>query len=243
VRVYGGAIDPGLAAPLRWDSLVIDAFPSRRAAIESLRALDPVVVSLGLEDAFVIALRPWGDGTRLAAGALAWVFRTLLPLESGEPSPLTETRQEVRGSTGVSPDPLRLRAFTQSDPDAGFAMLNLNQFRERAGYPVDAEEDPEQTGEDAYRRYSLVAMPQILRRGGRLLFAAEPIGTVIGAAGDPLDRPWQQLVLVYYPTRRALDAVVADPEFRTAARHRVAALERAAVLATTPWAEFDPKTP
>jgi uncharacterized protein (DUF1330 family) len=239
VRVYAGDIDPGSAAPERWDSLVIDVFPTRRDAVESLRALEPVVVSLGLEDSFVLALRPWSRNAELAAGAVAWVFRTFFAREIGEPLLPLPTAQQI-GPSRISPDPERLRTFVQADPAAGFAMLNLNQLRERASYPPDAAEDPESTGADAYRRYSLAVTPEIMRRGGTLLFAGEPIGSVVGAAGDTLDEPWQQLVLVHYPSRRAFASMLADTGFRAATRHRVAALERAIVLPTVPWAEFDP---
>lgn len=240
-RLYGGRIDPGLAgAALPYDVLVLDLFPSRRACVESLRALDPVVVSLGLEDAFVLALRPWGRGAQLAARALAAVFGTLLAREVGEAPALTQTPEAVAGSREISPDPEALRAFERSDPGAAFAMLNLNQFRAQARYAPDVEADPELSGESAYGRYARVAVPQVLRRGGRVLFAGEPIGTLIGAEGVPLDRPWDQLVLVHYPSRRALGDLLADPDYRAAARHRSAGLAHATLLAIAPWPEFAP---
>ncbi len=240
-RVYGGLIDPGLAGgELPYDVFVLDVYPSRRSCAESLRAIDPALVSRGLDDSFVVALRPWGRGTQLAASALASIFGTLLAREVGEAPLLPETLGAVMGPREISPDPEALRVFTEADPSAPFAMLNLNQFRAQAIYAAGSEEDPEVSGETASRRYTRVAVPQVMRRGGRVLFAGEPIGTVIGAEGHPLDGPWDQLVLVDYPSRRALSDLLADPDYRAGAIHRVAGLAYATLLAISPWPDFEP---
>ena len=58
---------------------------------------------------------------------------------------------------------------------------------------------------------------------------------MIGPAGDPLDQRWNQLALVFYPSRRHMRDMLADADYRAAVPHRVAGLERAALLVTEPW--------
>ena len=239
-RIYAGSIDPALAGPaLPYDVLVIDRYATRRAGAQLLHELAPTRARLEREQAFVLVLRPWGSGMRLVSNALASIFGTLLAREIRAVPPLVETPEEVHGSREISPDPQALRRFEESDPDASVAMLNLNQFRAQARYALDGDREPAVSGEVAYWRYARVAVPQVMRRGGRLIFAGQPIGRPIGAAG-PLDRRWDQLALVYYPSLRALEDMVADPEYRAGAVHRVAALAHATLLATTPWQDFDP---
>jgi hypothetical protein len=207
---------------------------------QQLRELAPTRARLEREHAFVLVLRPWGRGMRLASNALASIFGTLLAREIRDVPPLALTPEEVTGPREISPDPEALRRFEASDPRASVAMLNLNQFRAQARYAPGSDRDPAVSGEVAYWRYARVAVPQGMRRGGRLLFAGVPIGKPIGSPG-PLDRRWDQLALVYYPSLRALEDLVADPEYRAGAVHRVAALAHATLLATTPWPDFAPR--
>jgi uncharacterized protein (DUF1330 family) len=237
-RVYGGKIAQTLAggAPA-YDTIAIDLFPSRRACVESLRAVDPMVTALGLDAEFVLAVRPWSQTFEAVAGAAASVLGSF-PREVGEPPPFPES--EAAGGSAIAPDAAAIARFNQANPDAPFAMLNLNQFRAQAAPPPGDEADVGATGEEAYGRYSRTALWHVLRRGGQLLFAGEPIGVVVGAAGHPLDQRWDQLALVFYPSRRHMRDMLADADYRAAVPHRVAGLERAALLVTEPWAAFDP---
>lgn len=240
-RVYGGRVAPALAGgALDYDTLVIDVFPSRRACVESLRAVDPLVASLGLDDAFVLALRPWGSAFRLGAGALAALLGAF-PREIGEPPPFpsVEADPALAGGGEIAPDAAAVAAFMQADQGAPFAMLNLNQFRAQAA-PAAGAAGAGESGESAYARYGRSALWHVLRRGGRVLFAGEPIGIAVGAAGSPLDRSWDQLVLVYYPSRRHMRDMLADADYRAALPDRVAGLERAALLPSEPWPAFAP---
>jgi uncharacterized protein (DUF1330 family) len=244
-RVYGGRIDAGAAGgTLYFDALVIDVFPSRRVCVESLRAIDMSVVSAGLEDSFVLVARPWGRATQLAANALASIFGTLFAREVRDAPSLTQAPESVTGSREIWPDPEALRFFEEEeDSSAPVAMLNLNQFRAQASYAPGSVGDPDVSGETAIRRYARVVVPQVMRRGGRVLFAGEPFGIAVGAEGNPLAGPWDQLVLVRYPSRRAINDLVADPDYRGGALHRIAALAHALNLATTPWPDFELQQP
>ncbi|HXK25456.1 MAG TPA: hypothetical protein VMS55_22495 [Myxococcota bacterium] len=237
-RAYGGRIAQEMAGgDLPYDAIVIDLFPTRRGCVQSLRAVDPMVESLGIRDAFVLAVRPWSTSFRVAAGAAASVLGSF-PRAIGNPPPFPQS--ENAGGPEIAPDAEAIAAFNQASQDNSFAMLNLNLFRAKAAPPPGDDADAGATGEEAYTRYGRTALWHVLRRGGRLLFEGQPIGVVVGAAGNPLDRAWSQLALVYYPSRKHMRDMLADPDYRAAVPHRVAGLERAALLVTEPWPPFDP---
>jgi uncharacterized protein (DUF1330 family) len=237
-RVYGGRIAQALAggAP-GYDTLAIDVFPSRRACVESLRAVDPMIASLGLGAEWVLAVRPWSPSFEALAGLAADVVGSF-PREVGDPPPFPQS--EIAGGSAIAPDAAAVAAFNEADPNAPFAMLNLNQFRAQAAPPPGDEADAGLSGEEAYARYARTALWQVARRGGRLLFAGEPVGVVVGAEGHPLDQRWSQVALVFYPSRRHMRDMLADPDYLAAVPHRVAGLERAALLVTEPWPPYNP---
>ena len=237
-RVYGGRVAQALAGgAAAYDTILIDLFPTRRACVESLRAVDPMVIALGLDAEWVLAVRPWSQTFETVAGAAASVLGSF-PREVGDPPPFPEL--EAAGGSAIAPDAAAIASFNAADPNAPFAMLNLNQFRAQAAPPPGDEADVGSTGEEAYWRYSRTALWQVMRRGGRLLFAGEPIGVVVGATGHPLDQRWNQVALVFYPSRGHMRDMLADADYRAAIPHRVAGLERAALLVTEPWAPYDP---
>ncbi|HEX5066796.1 MAG TPA: DUF1330 domain-containing protein [Myxococcota bacterium] len=238
-RLYGGKVAQELAGgapPV--DTIAIDWFPSRRACVESMRAVDPLITSLGLESEWVIAVRPWSATFETVAGAAASVLGSYPREVAADPPPFPEL--EEAGSTAIAPDAAAIAAFNQSDPDVGFAMLNLNQFRAQAAPPPGDDADAGSTGEEAYERYARTALWHVMRRGGSILFAGQPIGLVAGAAGSALDQRWNQVALVFYPSRRHMRDMLADPDYRAAVPHRVAGLERAALLVTEPWPPYNP---
>jgi len=237
-RVYGGRVVQEMAGgDLPYDAIVIDLFPTRRTCVQALRAVDPMVESLGIRDAFVLAVRPWSPSFRVAAGAVAGVLGSF-PRAVGDPPPFPQS--EDGGGPAIAPDAQAIAVFNQSSQDTSFAMLNLNLFRARAAPPQGDDPDAGLSGEEAYTRYGRTALWHVLRRGGRLLFEGRPIAVVVGASDNPLDLAWSQLALVYYPSRKHMRDMLADPDYRAVIPHRVAGLERAALLVTEPWPPFDP---
>jgi uncharacterized protein (DUF1330 family) len=51
----------------------------------------------------------------------------------------------------------------------------------------------------------------------------------IGMAGQP-ETDWDEVLIVRYPSRRHFLAMMADPTYRAALRHRYAGLERTVLL-------------
>src|SRR5262245_29627565 len=100
-------------------------------------------------------------------------------------------------------------------------MLNLNRYRTRAEYEGDGA--GEVSGREAYQRYAIVALRVLERVGGRVLWQAPALRTVIGDDSDLYD----EVIAVWYPTLAAFVELGTDPELLAASAHRAAGLERA----------------
>jgi len=133
-------------------------------------------------------------------------------------------------SVDRSIDPTADQVRTLRDaPDSGpITMFNLLKFRAQARYE-DGNEAP-CTGRDAYARYKhaftetvgAVSQAQVLYQG--------PVQQVfIGRAGQP-ETDWDEVLIVRYPSRGHFLAMMADPTYREALRHRYAGLERTVLL-------------
>ncbi len=99
-----------------------------------------------------------------------------------------------------------LAALGELPDDAPVVMLNLLEYANDDG----AE----------YRRYGRIALPQIERRGGKVLYSGVPL------SDDATAGHWDQVVIVYYPTRAAFLDMMADPDYQAGSRHRTAGLKR-----------------
>lgn len=111
----------------------------------------------------------------------------------------------------VEPDERQQAALAEraGGPDDGpIVMLNLNRYRDR----------------DAYLRYGMVALGKVAEAGGRVLWGAQAPMTVVGA--DAYD----EVIAVWYPSRGAFLAMVADPEYAAALPDRTAGLEHAQLI-------------
>jgi uncharacterized protein (DUF1330 family) len=119
-------------------------------------------------------------------------------------------------------------ALAGGDTDGPVVMLNLNRYRERARYDgeVPGGESGDVSGHEAYMRYGVVASQVLARVGGRILWHTESKRTVIG---DDTDR-FDEVIAVWYPSLAAFTALATDSELLAARPHRVAALERAALV-------------
>lgn len=124
-----------------------------------------------------------------------------------------DAKQLVANLTGVA----------RNDP---FIAMNLLKYRKEALYPEGSGE-PSCTGKEAYGRYGAVAVRTFVSLGGRILVSGAVEGLFIGEIeeGD-----WDDMVAVWYPSRRAFEAMVADPEYNKAHIHRRAGLDRSIVL-------------
>jgi uncharacterized protein involved in exopolysaccharide biosynthesis/uncharacterized protein (DUF1330 family) len=218
-RVYRGRVDRVLlGGELAADELRIDEFPSRELAAESLRSANPHAEA-GLSGLFVLAARP-----RRLPGLVLRVAGLVARLRGGRGGSTGGALPADSGERAVDPEPGALAAFLAAEPERPLVMLNLNLHRDRA----------------AYARYGRNTLGHLLRRGARPLWAAEALGTVVGAEAHPLEEAWSEILLVYYPTRRAMLDMLTDPGYQAGLPDRLAGLARAALVATCPARDFDP---
>ena len=212
-RSYRGRVDAVLTEePLAYDELVVDEFPSRELAAESLRLPSPHLAS-GLRSAFVLAARLRRlPGLALRAAGL-WL-RVRHGGRARQPGALPPDS----GIRAIDPPPAELAAFLAKEPERPLSVLNLNQHRDPA----------------AYARYGRNTLPQLLRRGAGPVLAADALPAVVGADADPLQQPWSEALLVRYPSRAAMLDMLRDPEYQRGLGHRERGLARACLIATCP---------
>lgn len=109
--------------------------------------------------------------------------------------------------------------------DTPIVMLNLLKFNEIAKYR-DGEQ--ECSGRKAYQRYAEVALQKVREVGGRVVFMGTAKASIIG----PDEERWHEVLLVRYPSAAAFESMLSMKDYRTATRHRTAALEDARLIAT-----------
>jgi uncharacterized protein (DUF1330 family) len=107
-------------------------------------------------------------------------------------------------------------------------MINLLRYRSRAVYPPGTETEP-RTGRQAWEQYSKHMLPIFTRIRARPVFRAEAGVSLLG----PKEPRWDEVLLVQYPSRAAIEGMIASPEYQSALIHRLAALEDARLIACT----------
>lgn len=236
-RVYGGRLDvvPGELARA-FDELVIDLLPSRDAALAQLEEPSPEGERV-LAGRHVLGVGPVGPLLGLGLRAAAWTLRRVAPIAVSEPG--DGLPGGARDAAGMSP--AAAEALMAADQDAPLAMMNLNQYRERAHYPPGSDAGRGGSGAAAYARYTRNTLPHLFRRGGRPLCLGRQVEVLAGAPGHPLSGEWSDFALVYYPNRRSIRHMVRDPDYQTGHPHREAGMERAVVVPGTPWPRFEPR--
>ena len=115
-------------------------------------------------------------------------------------------------------DPTResFAAFRAIDRDGPIHMLNLVRFRDRAAYP----DGREATGREAYAAYARESAPVLKKLGGRQVWLGRFEHMLIG----PTDERWDAVFIAEYPSTDAFVAMIRDPAYREAVKHRQAAV-------------------
>jgi uncharacterized protein (DUF1330 family) len=116
----------------------------------------------------------------------------------------------------VDPTGHDLKRFLAEDDGGPVTMLNLLRFKPDGG-------------RESYNKYSQAILPFLEQVGGTVVYFGETTTPLVAPATDT---PWDAVLLVRYPSRKAFSAMVADPDYRQITHLRTEALE-AAVLQPT----------
>jgi uncharacterized protein (DUF1330 family) len=128
----------------------------------------------------------------------------------------------------IDPTADQVRAIRDNGPEGAITMVNLLKFRAEAHYE-DGDEAP-CSGSEAYARYKH-AFAQTVRAvsQAQVLYDGPVQQVFIGKPKAP-ETDWDSVLIVRYPSRKHFLAMMADPTYRQALRHRYAGLERTVLL-------------
>ena len=132
----------------------------------------------------------------------------------------------------VDPSRGQFDAFKALPRDVGpIQMLNLVRLRESATYPDDHPDAAAgRSGLEAYRAYGRETADLFARLGGRQVWAGRPEVVVTG----PPDERWDLAFIAEYPNAGAFLAMVTDPGYREAVKHRQAAVADSRLIRLAP---------
>jgi uncharacterized protein (DUF1330 family) len=123
--------------------------------------------------------------------------------------------------THVDPTRAAFDAFKALPRDMPVWMLNLVRYRDVAAYPEGhALHGAGLSGAEAYRRYGEDSGPIFARVGGSVVWR----GTMELMLTGPAEEQWDTIFIAHYPTAGAFLAMVTDPDYREAVKHRQAAV-------------------
>jgi uncharacterized protein (DUF1330 family) len=130
-------------------------------------------------------------------------------------------------STGyIDPTKEVFARFREMDRPGPVHMLNLVRFREQAAY----HDGTVATGAQAYSSYARESGPVFKRLGGRQVWIGKPELMLIG----PQSEAWDIAFIAEYPSKDAFVAMLRDPEYRKAVRHRQAAVADSRLIRMEP---------
>lgn len=116
--------------------------------------------------------------------------------------------------------------FRANDRAGPVHMLNLIRLHMRARYP----DGHETTGAQAYAAYGRDSAPVLARLGGRIVWRGAFEQMLIG----PELQRWDVCFIAEYPDVAAFVAMVRDPVYREAVKHRQAAVADSRLIRLAP---------
>ena len=116
----------------------------------------------------------------------------------------------------VDPTKETFAAFRANDRPGPIHMLNLVRLRDRAAYP----DGRDATGGEAYAAYGRESHSVFSRLGGRIVWRGRFELMLIG----PGEEKWDECFIAEYPSVAAFVAMIRDPVYREAVKHRQAAV-------------------
>lgn len=116
----------------------------------------------------------------------------------------------------IDPQREQFEFFKTLPRDTPINMLNLVRFRSIAQY----DDGPKVSGAEAYRTYGKETGPIFARVGGSIIWRGKPEAVLTG----PSDEQWDTGFIARYPDAAAFFAMITDPDYKIAVKHRQAAV-------------------
>jgi uncharacterized protein (DUF1330 family) len=126
----------------------------------------------------------------------------------------------------VDPSKEAFAAFRALPRQGPIHMLNLVRLRAAALYP----DGRPATGAQAYAAYGRESAPVFARLGGRIVWRGSFEHLLIG----PVQERWDLCFIAEYPSADAFVAMIRDPVYREAVKHRQAAVEDSRLVRLEP---------
>lgn len=128
----------------------------------------------------------------------------------------------------IQPTPETAGLFFGNPPEGPIVMLNLLSFKEEADYTQFPDIAPAEpiSGEEAYRIYTDSVDALIQASEAEVLFEGKGGSWVIGPEGAG----WDHVLIVRWPSARAIMGVGQSPEYKAIEGHRTAALRDSRLL-------------
>ena len=132
----------------------------------------------------------------------------------------------MKVENALYPEQEVLRKMLKQGYTGPVCMLNLLKYRDKAEYPDGRDADL--PGAEAYGRYGS-EMGRIVRdAGGRFVFSAQVLASVIGQ----VQPQWDAMAVVEYPSFSDFVRIVSLPEVEGLQEHRRAGLEGQLLIMT-----------
>lgn len=125
-----------------------------------------------------------------------------------------------------------IKLMDEKVDDKPIIMVNLLRFNEKADYSNiennHADYGKDCSGRRAYKNYSKEVIKLLWEVGGQILW----LGNVRDSLIIPEHESWDEVALVYYPSREAFKRMVTSDAYLEIVHHRSAALDDSRLIET-----------
>ncbi len=118
----------------------------------------------------------------------------------------------------VVPTPEQFRGLGEAGHNRPIYMVNLLKFKEKAEY-ADARESG-LSGQEAYAIYGAEVVAHLAKVGGKPVIGGQVTALRLGV----VEELWDVVAIAMYPNRKAMLAMIMNPEYQKSAVHRAAGL-------------------
>ena len=119
----------------------------------------------------------------------------------------------------VMPNEKQMEEFLEEGNDEPIFMVNLLKFKEKAVYKDGRKTNL--SGEEAYAIYGIEVIEHLKKVGGETIFSGVVSRLMIGE----VEELWDWIAVAKYPSRKAMLAMISNPDYLESEKHRSAGLE------------------